>query len=220
MRYLEVPCISKCNQILRSLEYLNPSLSLFTEMYSCKKTRKQKKEEIFMKNKICTNYSPNQSLISENNTDKSLTFENNIPNNTPNNIPPTLPNNIPHTLPHTSSSKTSLLLSFTSIINLSFPEYGFHNFDESFFEKKNFSELKTSITNYITMSTKHSQITETIDIIFLNIDKDICFKDCIIYSLENRIAPYENTVWFFCYFLVNKSLKRILLMSGSQEKCK
>ncbi|EPR78693.1 Maf1 negative regulator of RNA polymerase III [Spraguea lophii 42_110] len=125
-----------------------------------------------------------------------------------------------HTLKYTKKQKKNTktgttILDIQNSLSLCYPEFIFE-FNEEDFKIINFSEVRSILFNFfITIPNKYQKVyIDTVS----TLDKIVNIDNSTIYSLKNKIGPFINSYWFYCYFFYNKKLKKNIILSIQQKK--
>lgn len=106
-----------------------------------------------------------------------------------------------------------------SALELRFPDYDFYGESWKSFQKKSMGEVLNEVTYSINTAHKNNEdVKEFVGFLEVILHKSIDLSECMIFSYENRMGPFEDCFWYFSFLFFNKRQKRVVMLNAFMNR--
>ncbi|AFM98704.1 Maf1 regulator [Encephalitozoon hellem] len=106
-----------------------------------------------------------------------------------------------------------------SALELRFPDYDFSGESWRSFSRKSMGEVVNEVAYSIsTVHKNNSDVKEFVGFLEVILHKSVDLSECMIFSYENRMGPFEDCFWYFSFLFFNKRQKRVVMLNAFMNR--
>jgi hypothetical protein len=104
-------------------------------------------------------------------------------------------------------------------LNASFPDYDFSSVKPGQFTKLDLEVARKGIYERLAELASYKHQKDWLVELWMAVNDVIYLRECSVYSFQTEDDIFDETLWSFSYFFVNKSLRRVVFFTCSESIC-